>query len=49
MGFYLQMQGRLIAILVARQVEISALDAQRHSLGLSSGCGVHVGRHVQVN
>lgn len=48
-GFYLKMQGWLITIHVAREVEISFPDGQRHSLGLTFGFKLQVGRHGQVN
>lgn len=48
-GFYLHMQGWLVTVHVARQVEICVLDAQSHGLGFGTRCMVHVGRHVQVN
>lgn len=49
MVFNLEMQGWLITILVAREVEISFPDGQRHSLGLTFGFKLQVGRHGQVN
>lgn len=48
-GFYLEMQGWLITILVAREVEISVPDGQRHSLGLPAGLKLQIGRHGHVN
>lgn len=47
--FYLQMQGRLITILVAGEVEISVPDGQSHSLGLTDRLKLQIGRHGQVN
>lgn len=43
------MQGWLITILVAREVEISVPDGQRHSLGLPAGLKLQIGRHGHVN
>lgn len=46
---YLQVEGWLVVILVTRQIEVCAFDAQSDRPGLSDGCRVRVGRHVQVH
>lgn len=43
------MQGWLFTVLVAREVEIGAHDAQCHSLCSNIGFKMHIGGQAQVN